>query len=248
MKKILVLSKYLQVLGPVSLLSLLYQRFILRSQLLKISVKSLKHKIFIRNQPADFAVFTQVFIHKEYDVPLPHRVKTIIDAGANIGLAALYFKSRYSQAAIICIEPEKENFEMLLKNTEPYKNITCLNAGVWNKNGFLKVVDKGYGSLGFQVTECANGEKGIPAITIKSVMQDWGKQQVDIVKLDIEGSEEEVILDDESNWVAHVQTIFVEIHDNLKPGLTKKIQCKLQPHFSSMQHGEYQVFSSKNAK
>jgi len=244
-KKILVLSKYLQVLGPVSLLSLLYQRFILRSQLLKISVKSLKHKIFIRNQPADFAVFTQVFIHKEYDVPLPHRVKTIIDAGANIGLAALYFKSRYSQAAIICIEPEKENFEMLLKNTEPYKNITCLNAGVWNKNGFLKVVDKGYGSLGFQVTECANGEKGIPAITIKSVMQDWGKKLVDIVKLDIEGSEEQVLLLDESNWTCRAKTIFVEVHDNLKPGLSVKIKERLQAHFNHHKNGEYEVFTQK---
>ena len=245
MKKILVLSKYLQVLGPVSLLSLLYQRFILRSQLLKISVKSLKHKIFIRNQPADFAVFTQVFIHKEYDVPLPHRVKTIIDAGANIGLAALYFKSRYSQAAIICIEPEKENFEMLLKNTEPYKNITCLNAGVWNKNGFLKVVDKGYGSLGFQVKETTGNENALPAKTIDALMQDWGKKLVDIVKLDIEGSEEQVLLLDESNWTCRAKTIFVEVHDNLKPGLSVKIKERLQAHFNHHKNGEYEVFTQK---
>ncbi|HMT97429.1 MAG TPA: hypothetical protein PKC62_12130, partial [Ferruginibacter sp.] len=91
MNKISILGKYLSALGPLSLLSLLGQRFIRRNKILSIAVKGVNNKILIRNQPADFAVFTQVFIHKEYEVSLPHDVQSIIDAGANIGLAAVYF-------------------------------------------------------------------------------------------------------------------------------------------------------------
>ena len=245
MNKISILGKYLSALGPLSLLSLLGQRFIRRNKILSIAVKGVKNKILIRNQPADFAVFTQVFIHKEYEVSLPHDVQSIIDAGANIGLAAVYFITRYPQAAIICIEPEKQNFEMLLKNTESYKNITCFNAGVWNKNTYLQIIDKGYGSLGFQVKETAGNENALPAKTIDALMQDWGKKQVDIVKLDIEGSEEQVLLLDESNWTGRAKTIFVEVHDNLKPGLSGKIKERLQAHFNHHKNGEYEVFTQK---
>lgn len=245
MRKFFELYRYLKVLGLFSLGSLLWQRFVQRNVLISIKVKDLPHKIFIRNQPADFAVFTQVFIHKEYEVSLEHPVNSIIDAGANIGLAALFFISKYPTASIICIEPEKNNFDLLLQNTKPYSNISCINTAVWHKNTHLQIVDKGYGSLGFQVKETTEEKNTFTAKTISSIMQHWGKTQVDIVKLDIEGSEEQVVLQDEENWPEKTKTIFVEIHDGLKPGLTQKITGKLRNHFSFFQHGEYMVFNKK---
>lgn len=80
---------------------------------------------------------------------------------------------------------------------------------------------------------------------MSSIMQDWGKTNIDIVKLDIEGSEEQVILEDKSNWPQKAKTIFVEIHDNLKPGLTEKIVAKLQADFNFHKNGEYMVFTKK---
>ena len=245
MKKLIVIYRYCKELGFASLLHFLWQRLIKRNTLISISVKNLPHKIIIRNQPADFAVFTQVFVNKEYDVALAHPVNSIIDCGANIGLAALYFTTKYPQASIKCIEPEKENFELLLQNTHHYKNISCLNAGVWHKNVLLQVIDKGYGSLGFQVKETREKENSLPAKDMSSIMQDWGKSNIDIVKLDIEGSEEQVILEDKSNWPQKAKTIFVEIHDNLKPGLTEKIVAKLQTDFNFHKNGEYMVFTKK---
>ena len=117
--------------------------------------------------------------------------------------------------------------------------------GVWHKNVLLQVIDKGYGSLGFQVKETREKENSLPAKDMSSIMQDWGKTNIDIVKLDIEGSEEQVILEDKSNWPQKAKTIFVEIHDNLKPGLTEKIVAKLQTDFNFHKNGEYMVFTKK---
>jgi len=40
----------------------------------------------------------------------------IIDAGANIGAAALYFSPRFSGSKVIAIEPERKNCELLRMN------------------------------------------------------------------------------------------------------------------------------------
>jgi FkbM family methyltransferase len=37
---------------------------------------------------------------------LPPEASTIVDLGANIGLAALYFGTRYPQAKILSVEPD----------------------------------------------------------------------------------------------------------------------------------------------
>src|ERR1700757_2189967 len=41
----------------------------------------------------------------------------IIDAGANIGAAALQFLSNFPNARIVSIEPEASNYALLLRNT-----------------------------------------------------------------------------------------------------------------------------------
>src|SRR6478735_3004416 len=68
-------------------------------------------KIYLRPRHTDYAILNQIFVDKQY---LPNHslsnVKVILDAGANIGLSALYFHQRFPDARIICLEPEEQNF------------------------------------------------------------------------------------------------------------------------------------------
>ena len=43
------------------------------------------------------------------------------------------------------MEPDSENFKILLKNTEVYDGIHCIKYGVWNKSTNLEIIDGGKG-------------------------------------------------------------------------------------------------------
>ena len=60
---------------------------------------------------------------KEYDFAVD-RPSVIIDAGANIGLASIWFASKFPEARILAIEPEKSNYELLVRNVEPLHHVT----------------------------------------------------------------------------------------------------------------------------
>ena len=67
----------------------------------------------------------------------------IIDAGANVGLSAVFYANRFPNARIIAIEPEPSNYEMLKRNVVPYSNVTPVQAALWKENGPLRLFDTG---------------------------------------------------------------------------------------------------------
>src|ERR1041385_3761622 len=66
---------------------------------------------------SDWEVFIQIFVNQEYRcVEDIHDPELIIDCGANVGYASLYFLTKFPRAHIIAIEPDRANFDMLLRN------------------------------------------------------------------------------------------------------------------------------------
>ncbi len=232
---------YAGMLGFFSFSAYLWQRFILREKLLQIRVSGLKQPVRIRNQASDHALFTQIFIQKEYGDPVGHSVNRIIDCGANIGLAALYFLSQYPHAAITCVEPDASNFRILSMNTAPYKNITCMQKAVWHKTGALHIHGRSRGAAGLMVRIAAMDEAAeTEGMVLDSLVS--AQQPVDILKMDIEGSEKQVLLEGDTSWISHVQTLFAELHDDIHSGITEEITRKFAGNFSIRKVGEYHVF------
>src|SRR5262245_54333406 len=77
-------------------------------------------RVLIRLRTTDGAVFHKVFIENEYDLALAQDPSIIVDAGANVGMTAVYFALRYPNARIIAIEPESENFGILKSNAKRF--------------------------------------------------------------------------------------------------------------------------------
>ncbi len=183
--------------------------------------------VYLRPGTADQDVYDEIFLVKEYDIDLGDPL-FIIDAGAHIGLSSVFFASKYPKATVIAIEPEPSNFDVLLRNAEKYHNIKPIRAGLWSRKANLRIQDADVATWSFRVTEVPSGS-GIPALAIQDVMADFNIKHIDIVKMDIEGSEVEV-LNHSQPWIDAVSTLIIELHDRFQPGCGEALQRAFRGH------------------
>lgn len=207
-----------------------------------------KARFHLRKNFSDKYTFTQVFLDDQYNISLPFEPKTILDGGANIGLASAYFAHRYAGASIVAIEPSKSNFEMIKKNTAAFPQIKKICAGVWNKNAHLIIVNTKDHDNAFMVEESSEeNPDAIPAVSIESVMKDQGWSTIDILKLDIEGSEKEVFEEGFEYWLPRTKAIYVEVHDHMRKGAGNAIfKAITRYHFSFAIHHENLIFINQD--
>lgn len=200
----------------------------------------------VRIGTTDVSVLQQVFGERQYDTALPSAPKRIIDAGANIGLAAVFFANKYPEAEIVAIEPEESNFKMLTLNAGPYPNIRAVRGGLWSHAGKLVLVDPDLGNHGFQTVGSDAGESaeaGVAAFTVESLMTLMKWDGVDLLKVDIEGAEKEVFESSES-WIGRVGTVMIELHDGIKPGCSQAFSAATASFGHRAERGEVLVVSS----
>jgi FkbM family methyltransferase len=145
--------------------------------------------------------------------------EVIIDCGANVGLVSLFYKRKFPKATIVAVEPEPTNFKILSQNTAAYPDIHCLNCGIWNKPAILEIHDHGLGKWGFMTEEVEEeNDKTIQAISIDEIMSRFNFKKIDILKVDIEGSEKEMFEKNYEKWLPYVKVVVIELHDNMRPG------------------------------
>src|SRR5438105_14608471 len=123
------LPNYLKAFGPISGLAAFCRIHMLPHTGSTFSLKLAGHQVYLRPTPSDISIFFQIFVKREYDTTQwqqhsnlqreyhailnQGRIPIIIDAGANIGLSALWFNGRYPQAIIYAIEPDDANMAVL---------------------------------------------------------------------------------------------------------------------------------------
>lgn len=210
----------------------------------KVRVPNLPNVIFLRNKTYDIHIFYQIFVKEDMEFNYSDSISTIMDCGANIGLSTLYFKRRFPHAKIISIEPEKRNYELLIKNTRYYSNIYTLQNGVYGEDCNLQVIDIGEGESSYRTLTINNHEKmlhTIPCLSINSVMNEFELNKIDILKMDIEGSEKQCLLSPKTEWLKKTKFFLVEIHEAIYPGLKKEILNLISSDSTISTNGEYTI-------
>ncbi len=194
-------------LGPLGSLKLFMARHF--SGDWKVRPRELKHPIHLRGRTSDSTLVYQIFLKREYHLP-KKPPGFIIDAGANVGMAAIFFARHYPEARIVCIEPEDGNFAQLERNTQPYANIECVHAGVWSETTNLRISDAGKQKWGFQVVPDPNGP--IPAVGFPDLLARRASPEVrTLVKIDVEGSDKDIFAADTA-WLDTVDDMYIEVH------------------------------------
>ncbi len=172
---------------------------------------------FLRKKTKDHETFGEIFFDNIYNIDLPIQPKTIIDAGANVGLASRFFKMKYPDSSIVLIEIDADNLQMINKNMEDCSGITVLNNGLYNTNTYFKIYDPYNATNSFVVEESNETDYDIKSVTIDQVLKDQKWDQIDILKIDIEGAEKKLFESNYESWLPKVKVVMVETHDRMVP-------------------------------
>jgi FkbM family methyltransferase len=227
--------------------------------ILQSTVGDKKFRCYVRNPPSsDLFVFRQIFESKEY-LPLIELIQKnntsnenmlIVDAGANVGYTAVYLKLFFPEATLVAIEPDNNNAENIRLNLA-INHITktdVLVAGVWSHDCWLELKkDKSTGQeWAFYVVESPipTSTRGIDILKLPQVIDN---KMIDILKIDIEGSESKLFEDEVkiSRLLAITKYIAIEIHDDMAN--REYIQRILnENNFIWFESGELTIASNQN--
>lgn len=113
---------------------------------------------------------------------------------------------------------------MVEKNIVNFSNVKAKLGGIWNDNKHLAIVNAKDNDNAFMVEEVdAATPSSIPAYSIGSIMQEMNWSTIDLLKLDIEGSEKEVFEKNYESWLPHTKMIIIEVHDHMRKGAAKSV-------------------------
>ncbi len=194
-------------------------------------------KLELRTSGSDILVFQQIFLHQSYNDALrvyeeffKHKPLRIVDAGANIGLASLYFATLCPQSKILAIEPDEENATSARRNFSQnnVSSITLRRAALWPNSSHLTVLNDFRDGANWSLRVEESSEGGISAITPPQAV-DYFDGVVDLFKIDIEGAEAQIFKEHgDLSWLKAVKVVAIEIHEeNIEP----KVIIEIFRHF-----------------
>lgn len=193
---------------------------------------SFGHEVEIRSgNSSDILVYIQIFFHQEYklieSLLLPNNA-TVLDFGGNVGFFSLYLKSFLPDTSVVCIEPDENNCRQIFVNKQlnTFDRLAVIHAAVWLRNEPVTLLQPGDG-LEWSFTIQNNKEGKIEGITLGSIIEGSGLTKVDLLKMDIEGTEEILFMDNDflTTLKKYVHALIMETHD---PAEKKKIIRQLQ--------------------
>jgi len=201
-----------------------------RSRILKFS-QNKKH-VRVELSGPYLGAFKGVFLDQEYECRQKFEIlpRRILDLGANIGMGAIHFACQFPDAEILCIEPDPRNISLLERNLrENAVNASLVEAAIGPEAGklLLRFGDNPTCSaLESSPMHHLSDATEVSVMTVPGVMESHGWDSVDLVKIDIEGSEDELLAKN-NDWLTKVGAIILEIHPNTSE---QKIASYLAPY------------------
>jgi FkbM family methyltransferase len=208
--------------------------------------------ISVRLSASDVSVFQYVFVDTAFNLDyLNLNPRLIVDGGAYVGFTSVFFAHVYPQAIIFAIEPDEDNYKMLLENTRSYPKIVPVRAALWNKEGKVRIANPGHFSkAGLRVMETAEQKNVIQvdALTLDRLLSAAKMNSIDILKLNIEGAEFELFRSNYESWLEKTNTIVIDLHDRIREGCSEVFYAAtFRYNFSRRYQSNLTVLFKKNS-
>ena len=164
----------------------------------------------------DPAPLLEDFLHAKIS-----RGDVIMDLGGNLGIVSVYL-SRLAgpKGRVYVFEPDEKNFGLLSQNLVLNRadNIVPVKKGVWNRNGTLEFFSGGNYTSSFHKTDYIEKEKAkynvkkVTVVKLDDAARELKVKKLDLLKIDIEGSEIQALEGGEKTIKKFKPEIIVETH------------------------------------
>ncbi|MGE3313779.1 MAG: FkbM family methyltransferase [Planctomycetaceae bacterium] len=152
----------------------------------------------------------------EYPVPdfLSGREVVIVDVGANVGAAAVFFRCVYPHARIYCYEPAPEAYSFAVENLRPFDGVQVFPFGWYDKNCRVPLYTGKVASVTSSIVPSFETGDSTVEIELRQASTELDRlmlEHVSILKLDTEGCEVPILLDLEP-MLDRVESLLIEYH------------------------------------
>lgn len=173
--------------------------------------------VSLRPGTSDAQVFWDTFAGGYHRPPpalvRPETAARIWDLGANVGLTAADLAARFPRARLLAVELDAGNARLCRANLAPWADrCDVLRAAVWPLDGEVAYELPPGGEYGARVRPDGGGSLRAAAVSPATLLAREGDEEVDFVKMDIEGAERDV-LRDAGGWAGRVRCLLVEVHE-----------------------------------
>lgn len=186
-----------------------------------------QERFTIRRGQSDYDTVRQVWRDEQYKVaesPFKDRVQhrydaliaqgktpVIVDAGANVGAASVWFASLYPKAVVVAVEPNPDSVALLTQNVVG-RNIQIMPAAIGSVAGYVRLIDEGLA----WASQTERAESGLQVVTVADCLASVPNGALFIVKIDIEGFEDDLFAAN-TGWIDQVHLVYIEPHDWMLP-------------------------------
>ena len=155
-----------------------------------------------------------IFVKHALDFRAPSDAPRILDCGANIGLASLYFKRKYPRARITAYEADPALAEMLADNLRRNGagDVDVVHAALWTSTAEVVFqCERGDSGMIAALPGAVEGDpQTVPSLRLRDVLA--REASIDLLKLDIEGAEDAVLADCEPA-LDRVRALILDLHE-----------------------------------
>ena len=149
-------------------------------------------------------------------VPFVRDVDVVMDVGANVGAASVYFSLAYPEATIHSFEPGSWAYSLLEANTEARPNVHAHNFGLYPRDASLPLYRGKYDSGMSSIAKSESTKEKSEEVMLRSVRK-WLDENsisaIDILKIDSEGCEVP-ILEALPDLLPRVKVVYLEYHSD----------------------------------
>jgi FkbM family methyltransferase len=189
----------------------------------KYTLRSQELSVRIRHNDEDAWILEDIFGRKIYEPPasaaalLPRDSDlTLLDMGGHIGLFAVFALARWPRSKVISFEPDPHNIAVLkqcIADNAIVDRWTWIEAAASTSNGTLTFLS--VGDRRSRIASISPGDGKLIKVAAIDIFDWFG--QADLVKMDIEGGEWPILMDDRFG-VALPQIFVLEYHPQGCPG------------------------------